>query len=117
MEALGIIYFSAVLHFLDQIDTGCLLLLWFGECLSLGASASSALFLLVVSSNLMPGGDPSPRPFPYKGSSPCMALDGETWSLDVLFKGVTIRFKRKVVVSGNFWLARLPSPLVPIPLA
>ena len=109
--------FSAVLHFLDQIDTGCLLLLWFGECLSLGASASSALFLLVVSSNLMPGGDPSPRPFPYKGSSPCMALDGETWSLDVLFKGVTIRFKRKVVVSGNFWIARLPSPLVPIPLA
>ena len=116
-ESLGFICFSVVLHFLDQIDTGCWLLLWFGECLSLGASASSALFLLVVSSNLMPGGDPSPRPFPYKGSSPCMALDGETWSLDVLFKGVTIRFKRKVVVSGNFWLARLPSPLVPILLA
>ena len=115
--SLGIICFSVVLHFLDKIDTGCLLLLWFGECVSFGAYASSALFLLLVSSNLMPSGDPSPRPFPSKDSTPCMALDGKILSLDVLFKGVTIRFKRKVVVSGNFWLARLPSPLVPIPLA
>ena len=47
-ESLGFICFSVVLHFLDQIDTGCWLLLWFGECLPLGAYASSALFLLVV---------------------------------------------------------------------
>jgi hypothetical protein len=83
MGAWGSPAFSIVLHFLDLIDISCLLLLWFGECLSLGASASSALFLLVVSLNLMPSGVPSPRLFPYKDSSPCMALDGETWSLDV----------------------------------
>ena len=71
------------------------------ECPLFGASALSALFLLVVPSNFMPGGVPTFPPSPCEVSSPCMSLDGGTWEPGCAFKGGSISIQGEIVVFGE----------------
>ena len=85
-------------------------------CSPFDAYVSSALSLLVVPSNIMPGVFTLPS-FPCEVSSPCTALDGCTWEPGCIFKGVSISIEGEIVVFGEPWSAPLPPLLVPSPLA
>jgi hypothetical protein len=91
---------------------GCHHELWIGRLCSVGA-----FFLLVVSSNSVPGGVSTHPPFPCEVSSPCTALDIGMWKPRYAFKCGFISIEMKIILFGEPSFAPLPPPLVPSSLA
>ena len=83
-------------------------------CSPFDAYVSSALSLLVVPSNIMPGVFTLPQS-PYKVYSPCTVLVGGSWEPGCAFRW--LRQHKRGIVVGEPWFAPLPPPLVPTSLA
>lgn len=85
------LFIVGILHAL--VDIGCWLSSWFSECPPFGASTPSALFLLMVLSNFMPGGVSTSSTIPLRGFLPSNSVGRWYLELGCPSKGVTVSFK------------------------